>query len=404
MARDAVTIEDIYAAHDRIRSRIVRTPLMESFTLGEVCGRRVFCKFENLQMTGAFKERGALNKLLQLTEAERKQGVIAASAGNHAQGLAYHGGKLGIPVTIVMPEHTPIVKVVHTQMMGARVIQFGEGYDDAHEYACRLAEQEGLILVHPFDDPDVIAGQGTIALELVEENDEFDSVLVPVGGGGLISGIAVALKRLRPQVSVIGVEAEAVASMAAALGGRELGAAGKTIADGISVRRVGRLTRRLAAKYVDKMVAVSDGQIAHAVQLMLEIEKSLVEGAGAVGLAALLHRAEEVPGERSVLILSGGNMDITMLARIIEKGLVADGRLTRLTVDVPDVPGGLAAVTARISEEKGNIREVVHQRAFYDTPIGVARVEFIVETRSRDHVRQIVDALAKDGYKVEALS
>ncbi len=404
MATGNVTIEDIYAARERIHAGIVRTPLMESITLGQLCGRRVFCKFENLQMTGAFKERGALNKLLQLSEVERKKGVIAASAGNHAQGLAYHGGRLGIPVTIVMPEHTPIVKVVHTQEMGARVIQIGEGYDDAHEHACQLASQEGLTFVHPFDDPDVIAGQGTIALELVEENVPFDSVLVPVGGGGLISGIALAMKRLRPDVRVVGVEAENMASMAAALKGREFEPRGKTIADGIAVRRVGRLTRELVAQNVDAMVTVSDAQIAHAVQLMLEIEKSLVEGAGAVGLAALLHRAAEVPGERSVLILSGGNMDITMLARIIEKGLVADGRLTRLTVDVPDVPGGLAAVTSRISAEKGNIREVIHQRAFYDTPIGIARVEFIVETRSREHVRQIADALAQDGYKVEALA
>ena len=399
-----MTIDDIYAARERIRSKIVQTPLMESITLGEICGRRVFCKFENLQMTASFKERGALNKLLKLEEADRRRGVIAASAGNHAQGLAYHGGRLGIPVTIVMPEHTPIIKVLHTQKMGARVIQAGEDFDEAHQRALEVAEREGLVFVHPFDDPDVIAGQGTIGLELLEQSGEFDSVIVPVGGGGLLAGIALAIKNSRPDVKLIGVEAENVASMAAALRGEELRTWSRTIADGIAVRRAGTLTREIVARHADALVAVGESRIAHAVQLLLEIEKSLVEGAGAVGLAALLERPDEVPGERSVLILSGGNMDITMLARIIEKGLVADGRLARLVVDVPDVPGGLAAVTARISKEKGNIREVIHQRAFYNTPIGIARVEFIVETRSRDHVRQIVDALAREGYKVEALS
>ncbi len=398
MSPDLVTVDDIYAARDRIGTAVLRTPLLESHTLGELCGRRVFCKFENHQMTGSFKERGALNKLLLLDDGAKARGVIAASAGNHAQGLAYHGQRLGIPVTIVMPEHTPLVKVVHTQKMGARVIQTGEGFDDALTYALNLAADEGLTVVHPFDDPDVIAGQGTIALELLEQCPELDSVLVPVGGGGLISGVAIALKHLRPEVRVYGVEGSHYAGMTAALAGEPFVPAGRSIADGISVRDVGQVTRALTQKYVDNVLCVDEMEIAHAVQLLLEIEKSLVEGAGAVGLAALLHKGEQVRGERSVLLLSGGNMDITMLAQIIEKGLVADGRLARLTVSVPDVPGGLAAVTACISQAKGNIRDVNHQRAFYDAPPGTACVEFTIEARSREHVETIKAALETEGY------
>lgn len=393
------TIEDIEAARARISPHVIRTPLLESYTLGELCGRGVLCKFENLQMTGSFKERGALNKLLTLSEEEKARGVVAASAGNHAQGLAYHGQRLGIPVTIVMPLYTPVVKVVHTQKMGARVIQVGENFDQAHEYACELAEREGLVMVHPFDDPDVIAGQGTIGLELLEAG-EFDSVLVPVGGGGLIAGVAIALKARAPWVRVIGVEAELCASMQAALAGRPFEAAGRTIADGIAVQKVGRLTTAIARELVDGMVAVSEGEIAHAVQLLLEIEKTLVEGAGAVGLAALLHHGAEIPGKRSVILLSGGNMDITMLAKIIERGLIADGRLARFVVRVPDVPGALSAVTECISKERGNIRDVVHHRAFSDTPLGEVYVEFTVETRSHEHVAQIEAALRSRGYEV----
>lgn len=393
------TIADIEAARQRIQPHITRTPLLESFTLGHLCGRSVLCKFENLQMTGSFKERGALNKLLSLSDEQKARGVIAASAGNHAQGLAYHGQRLGIPVTIVMPLYTPVVKVIHTQRMGARVIQAGDDFDQAHEHAVELARQHGLTLVHPFDDPHVIAGQGTIGLEMMEEG-EFDSVLVPVGGGGLISGIAIALKALRPSVRVIGVEAELCASMRAAMAGDPFVARGRTIADGIAVKKVGQLTTAIARQFVDGMVAVSEGEIAHAVQLLLEIEKTLVEGAGAVGLAALLHHGSDVPGERTVILLSGGNMDITMLAKIIERGLIADGRLTRLVVRVPDVPGGLAAVTECISGERGNIRDVVHHRALPNAPLGEVYVEFTVETRSHEHVAGIEAALRARGYEV----
>lgn len=400
MIQGAPTIDDLYAARERIKPHITQTPMLESVTLGRLCGRRVFCKFENLQMTGSFKERGALNKLLSLSQEEKARGVVAASAGNHALGLAYHGERLGISVTIVMPLYTPVVKVIHTQKMGATVIQYGENFDEAQLYAYQLAQEQGMTLVHPFDDPQVIAGQGTIALELLESGVEFDSVYVPVGGGGLISGIATGIKALRPKVQVIGVEAQLCASMQAAVKGEELRATGRTIADGIAVKKVGALPRQIVRESVDGMIAVSEAEIAHAVQLLLEIEKSLVEGAGAVGLAALLHHRQEAPGERSVILLSGGNMDITMLAKIIDRGLIADGRLARLTVRLPDVPGGLAAATECISKERGNIRDVVHQRAFSDTPLGEAHVEFTVETRSHEHVEQIEAALRQRGYEV----
>lgn len=399
MAR-RVTLDDIRRARERIKDAIVRTPFLESITLGKVCGRRVFCKFENLHMTGSFKERGALNRLLTLTPEEKAAGVIAASAGNHAQGLAYHGHRLGVPVTIVMPENTPLVKVVHTQGMGARVIQHGAVFDDAYARALELAESERLTLIHAFDDPDVIAGQGTIGLELIEDGLPFDTVLVPVGGGGLIAGIATAIKALKPEVKVIGVEAAVVPSMAAALRGEEVGVTERTIADGIAVRKVGRMAVEIVGELVDGLIAVKEEEIAHGVQLLLEIEKTLVEGAGAVGLAALLHHADEVPGEAAALVLSGGNMDVTMLAKIIEKGLIADGRLARLSVRVPDVPGTLAAVTSVISALGGNIRDVIHQRAFLDVPIGETQVDLTLETRSKAHIEEIAEALRRKGYRV----
>lgn len=392
-----LAVEEIRAARERIRPHIVETPFLESRTLGRITGRRVYCKFENLQMTGSFKERGALNKLLQLGDAARKKGVAAASAGNHAQGLAYHAARLGIPVTVVMPKGTPLVKVTHTEEMGARVILQDGFFDEAHALAVEIARREGLTLVHPFDDPEVIAGQGTIGLELAESRAEFDTLLVPVGGGGLIAGVSAALKALRPSTRVIGVEAEAAPSMAAALQGRAGAPARRTIADGIAVKEPGRIARQIVERFVDEMISVSEDMIAHAVQLLLEVEKSLVEGAGAVGLAALLQHGSAIPGSRCALILSGGNMDITMLSRIIERGLAMSGRLARLAVCVPDSPGSLAAVAACISEAGGNIREVSHQRAFTPSPVGEAMVELTVETRSAQHVDEIVEALGRIG-------
>lgn len=398
-----VTFQDILDANGRVQGQIVATPFRASLGLGSLCGRQVYCKFENLQMTGSFKERGAVNKLSQLTESEAKVGVIAASAGNHAQAVAYHGRRLGVPATIVMPVNTPIIKVNRTESLGARVIQHGERFDDANTLALQMAAEHGLTFVSAFDDPAVIAGQGTIGLELLGDGaPEFDTLLVPVGGGGLISGISAAIKHLRPDIHIVGVQTDLVPSMINALS-QGVSTAGKatgkhrTIADGIAVHQVSELTADLVRQNVDQLITVSESQIAHAVQLLLEIEKSLVEGAGAVGLAALLHHGDQIPGERCALVLSGGNIDIGMLAKIIDKGLVADGRLAQITVQLPDFPGALAGATACISECEANLREVTHHRSFNNIPIGEVRVTFTVETRSRAHVERIVSALRDHG-------
>lgn len=399
-----VTFEDVLAARERVKSHIVQTPFRESVLLGKLCGRRVFCKFENQQITGSFKERGALNKLAQLTPEEARAGVIAASAGNHAQAVAYHGRNLGIPTTIVMPVNTPIIKVNRTESLGARVILHGSIFDEANALALKLADEEGYTFVSAFDDPAVIAGQGTLGLELLAEGaPEFDTLLVPVGGGGLIAGVALAVKHLRPDVHIVGVQTDLVPGMVHALE-KGIGAAPPvrdekhlTIADGIAVQQVCRLTLDIVRRYVDQLITVSESQIAHAVQQLLEIEKTVVEGAGAVGLAALMHHGSKIPGERCALILSGGNIDIGMLAKIIDKGLVEDGRLAQITVQLPDVPGALAGATAHISACGANLREVTHHRSFNNIPIGQVRVTFTVETRSRAHVDQIVRALGDHG-------
>lgn len=399
-----VTFQDILDAQERVKGRIVETPFRESVMLGKLCGRRVFCKFDNLQITGSFKERGAINRLAQLTPEEAKVGVIAASAGNHAQAVAYHGRNLGVPATIVMPVNTPIIKVNRTESLGARVIQHGTIFDQANELALRLAAEEGLTFVSAFDDPAVVAGQGTLGLELLADGmPEFDTLLVPVGGGGLISGVALAVKHLRPEVHIVGVQTDLVPGMVQALehgiGASAPGGGQKhlTIADGIAVQQVSELTLSLVREYVDQLITVSESQIAHAVQLLLEIEKTVVEGAGAVGLAALMHHGAKIPGERCALVLSGGNIDIGMLAKIIDKGLVEDGRLAQITVQLPDVPGALAGATAQISACEANLREVTHHRSFNNIPIGQVRVTFTVETRSRAHVDQIVKALCDHG-------
>lgn len=404
MAR-RVTFQDILAAAERVRGHVQKTPFRESIGLGELCGRQVYCKYENLQVTGSFKERGAVNKLSQLTEAEARSGVICASAGNHAQAVAYHGRRLGVPATIVMPVNTPIIKVNRTESQGARVISYGEIFDEANAHALKLAAEEGLTFVHAFDDPAIIAGQGTLGIELMADDaPAFDTLLVPVGGGGLIAGVALAVKHLRPEVHIVGVQSDLVPGMITALS-REWGdeipsappSAQRTIADGIAVRQVSALTAEIVRTYVDQLITVSESQIAHAVQLLLENEKSLVEGAGAVGLAALIHHGDEISGKRCALLLSGGNMDIGMLAKIIDKGLVADGRLAQITVQLPDMPGALAGAAAAISSCGGNLREVTHHRSFGNVPIGEVRVTFTVETRSQRHVDRIVAALKDHG-------
>src|SRR5512140_3839357 len=346
------TIEDIRPALGRIREHVHLTPCSRSETLSRLTGTSAYLKLENLHKTGAYKERGALNKLLTLDAAERARGLIAASAGNHAQGVAYPAGRLGVAATIVMPETTPIIKVASTRAHGARVVLHGGGYDEAYSEARRLEQAEGLTFVHPFDDPGVIAGQGTIGLELLEQVPELEAVVVPVGGGGLISGIGVALKARRPGIRVIGVQTELLPSLGAAL------EAGKpvtldpaqSLADGIAVKRTGELTLEHAQRVVDEVVTVSEEEIASAILYLLENEKTVVEGAGAVGVAALMnHRVAGVAGRKVVSVVSGGNIDVNLIARIIERGLVKDGRLVRISVALMDKPGQLAIVSGLIA-------------------------------------------------------
>ncbi len=400
-----VTLPDVRAALGRIRDRIYLSPCARSETLSRLTGTHAFLKLENLQMTGAYKERGALNKLLLLSPGERAMGLIAASAGNHAQGVAYHGGRLGVATTIVMPETTPIMKVANTRAHGARVVLHGANFDEAYAEARRLEQAEGLTFIHPFDDPAIIAGQGTVGLELVDQVPDLDAVLVPVGGGGLISGIAVAIKALRPAVRIIGVEAEGIPCMKAALAAGALVTLepSSTLADGIAVKRAGDLTFEHVKAHVDEMVTVSEEEIASAILYLLEKEKTVTEGAGAVGVAALMNqRVRGLEGKRVVPVISGGNIDVNLIARIIERGLVKDGRLVRVSVNLLDKPGQLAIVSTIISGARANVIEVHHTRAFASR-FGNTTLQLTLETRGTEHVEEILAALRVEGYTVERL-
>ena len=399
-----VKLADVHAARGRIRSGIVHTPCKPSQAFqGEVPGH-LFWKFENLQRTGSFKDRGALNKLLLLSSEEKERGVVTASAGNHAQALAYHASRLGVAATVVMPEFTPLIKVGNTRGFGARVIQTGATLSDGFKEVHRLVEEEGLTLVHPFDDEAVIAGQGTIGLELAEQVEEVGTVVVPIGGGGIISGIAVALKTLKPSVRVVGVEAEAAASATAS---REAGGivaieSAETLADGIAVKRIGERTWPLILEYVDDVVTVGEEDIATAILRLLEREKTVVEGAGAVPLAALMTGKIPVKAdERVVGILCGGNIDVNMISRIIERGLVGDGRMAYLVVKVRDRPGSLAGLTELVARMGANVLDIHHRRGFADLRVGDVEIVLQLETRGRDHVAEIIQALEAQGVRVE---
>ncbi|WP_338864080.1 threonine ammonia-lyase [Myxococcus stipitatus] len=401
-----VTLQDILTARERLRDAIRPTPCPASdyFTERTECAA-VYFKLENLQRTGAFKERGALNKLLTLTPEEKKRGVIAASAGNHAQGVAYHARRLGVKATIVMPERTPLIKVSRTRDdYGARVVLKGTNYDEAYAEALRLQKDEGLVFVHPFNDPHVIAGQGTIGLELLEQWPDVEVVLVPIGGGGLISGVACALKESKPGIQVIGVQSSTIDSMKASVeAGKlvELPAAGTTIADGIAVKKVGDLTFEMVRKYVDAVVSVDEEEIAAAILTLLEQEKSVVEGAGAVGVAAVLNgHVPRAKGKRTAIILSGGNIDMNVISRIIERGLVKAGRLVQLEVRLPDRPGMLARLTTRIADLKANVVDLHHERAFSKAGLGEAMVEVTLETTGPAHIRELETALEELGWQV----
>ena len=401
---DVITFEEIEEAQKRIRDLIYVSPCPESENLSKRLGAHVHLKFENLQRTGSFKERGAANKLKQLTDEEKETGVIAASAGNHAQAVAYHGTKLGIDSTIVMPEATPLVKVTRTRRFGAEVVLEGSNYDEAYAHACDLADERGLTFVHPFNDRAIIAGQGTLGLELLEQNPYIDVVICSVGGGGLISGTAAALKETNPKIRVIGVEPESLPSMTTSLKEKRIVEVpeGQTIADGIAVREVGNLTYATASKYVDEMVTVTEKEIANAILVLLEEEKTVAEGAGAAPVAALLSgKISHIEDKNVFPIISGGNIDVNVISKIIDRGLAAAGRIFRLDLQIRDVPGSLAKVLTLVAELDANVLEVYHDRTFAeDSQLGVTNVELKLETRGREHVQKIRDTLEDRGYKV----
>ncbi len=398
------TIEDIRTAADRIRGSVVRTPMMKSQTLSEIIDAEVWLKFENLQFTAAYKERGALNKLLQLDEAERLRGVVAASAGNHAQAVAYHGRRLGIPVTIVMPVSTPIIKVTQTEGHGANVVLHGERFDDAYAHARELEASKGYVFVHPFDDVAIMAGAGTIGIEMLEDAPDLDTLVIPIGGGGLISGVATAAKALRPDIQIIGVEAELYPSMKNVVEGSHGNIGGDTLAEGIAVKEPGMLTRAIIGDLVDRIDLVAERDIEHAVSMLVTIEKSVVEGAGAAGLAALLADPERFRGRKVGTTLCGGNIDTHLLANVLVRELVRCGRIARLRIAAQDRPGALAAITAKFFECGVNIIETNHHRIFTRLPAKDTVIEVECEARDARAIDTLVDSLEAAGFNVERAS
>ena len=398
-----VTLEDVRAAAARIAGSVERTPLLESRTLSRLTGARVFLKFENLQFTASFKERGALNKLLTLSEAERARGVIAMSAGNHAQGVAYHAARLGVRAVIVMPRGTPNTKVKNTAVHGAEVVLEGDTLAEAARCVAERAARDELVFIHPYDDPAVIAGQGTIALEMLADAPQLEALVVPIGGGGLVSGIATAAKALKPAIEVYGVESKTYCAMYQRLNGLPIEVGGDTIAEGIAVRDVGELPLAIVRALVKEVLLVEEAAIEQAVVALIEIEKTVAEGAGAAGLAALLAYPERFAGRTVGVPLSGGNIDTRVLAAVLMRGLVRDGRLARLRVSMPDVSGSLARVAQMLGEAGGNIVEVQHQRLFGTASVRTPEVEFLIETRDRAHTEAIIGALAARGVRVTLL-
>jgi threonine dehydratase len=393
-----LSITDIHAAAARLAGQVLDTPCLESKTLSQLVGAQVFLKFENLQFTASFKERGALNKLLSLAGRPGLVGVIAASAGNHAQGVAHHAQRLKMRAVIVMPQHTPTVKVERTRGFGAEVVLHGETFDDARQHALMLAERDGLTFVHPFDDELVIAGQGTIGLEMLAAQPAIDTLVIAVGGGGLIGGIATAARALKPGIRIVGVQTSRFPAMVNAVKGTAHPQGTSTIAEGIAVGQPGRLTQALIQERVDDLVLVDEGDIEEAVLLLLEIEKTVCEGAGAAGLAALLKHRGMFAGRKVGLVLCGGNIDPLLLAAIIERGMVRAGRLARIRVGARDTPGVLARITAVVAGAGANIDEVHHQRAFSTLSAQNVEVELVVQTRNPTHVAETVAALVAAGF------
>src|SRR5436190_2206714 len=395
------TLDDIRTAAERIKGSVIRTPMLKSETLSQIVDAEVWLKFENLQFTAAYKERGALNKLLQLSDAERAAGVVAASAGNHAQAVAYHGRRLGIPVTIVMPVSTPMIKVTQTEGHGAHVVLHDERFDDAHAHAKELEAKEGYVFVHPFDDVAVMAGAGTVALEMLEDAPDLDMLVIPIGGGGLISGVATAAKALKPGIKVIGVEAELYPSMKNVMDGATDAIGGDTLAEGIAVKEPGQLTRKIIGDLVDRIDLVGEKDIEHAVAMLVAIEKTVVEGAGAAGLGAILAQPERFRGRKVGTTLCGGNIDTHLLANVLVRELVRCGRIARLRIAAQDRPGALAAITAKFHECGVNIIEVSHHRIFTRLPAKDTVIEVECEARDAEAVERLVKRLEIAGFDVE---
>jgi threonine dehydratase len=395
-----LNLASIQAATERISGGVYESPLVFSEQLSGMTGNAIYLKLENQQMTGSFKERGALNRILTLPDEDCRRGVIAASAGNHAQAVAYHAVRRGIHAEIWMPRHTPLIKISSTRGYGAEVVLSGQNYDETCENAIRRSHESGATFLHPFDDEEVIAGQGTLGLEVLRQQPSLDAIVVPVGGGGLIAGVACAVKQSRPEVEVIGVQTARLPSMQAALDQNEPVTlpAEATLADGIAVRKAGSLTLPLVRSYVDQMVAVDEEEIATAILTLLEREKSLAEGAGAAALAAVLHRKTGHRGKRICVLVSGGNLDVNLLSRIIERGLVKDGRRLRLRIRLQDYPGELERLASTIAKKNANIVETLHNRAHYGVSLGETAIDVTLETRGREHCREIYAALESAGY------
>ena len=398
-----IQLHHIQAAATRLQGHLLRTPCVASRTLSDITGAQVFLKFENLQFTASFKERGACNKLAQLTDEEKRRGVIAMSAGNHAQGVAYHAQRLGLRAVIVMPRFTPGVKVERTRGFGAEIVLHGDTLDEARAHALVLAEQQQLTFVHPYDDPDIVAGQGTVALEMLQDVPDLDTLVVAIGGGGLIAGMATASRALQPGIEIIGVQTLRFPAMFNAIKGTHLPQGGSSIAEGIAVGTPGKLPQAIISRLVDDLMLVDEGDIEQAIVMLLEIEKSLVEGAGAAGLAALLKDPARFKGKRVGLVLCGGNIDPLLLAAIIERGMVRAGRLARIRVSARDIPGTLAKITATVADAGANINEVHHQRAFTTLAAQNVEVELVIQTRGPQHIDEVLTELLRVGLQAQVV-
>jgi threonine dehydratase len=398
-----IQLNDIQTAAARLQGQLLRTPCVASRTLSDITGAQVFLKFENLQFTASFKERGACNKLAQLSAEERQRGVIAMSAGNHAQGVAYHAQRLGLRAVIVMPRFTPGVKVERTRGFGAEIVLHGDTLDEARAHALALAEQQQLIFVHPYDDADIVAGQGTVALEMLQDVPDLDTLVVSVGGGGLIAGMATAAKAIKPDIEIIGVQTVRFPAMFNAIKGTHHPQGSSSIAEGIAVGTPGQIPQAIIARLVNDLVLVDEGDIEQAIVMLLEVEKTLVEGAGAAGLAALLKYPERFKGKKVGLVLSGGNIDPLLLAAIIERGMVRAGRLARIRVSARDIPGTLAKITATVAAAGANINEVHHQRAFTTLAAQNVEVELVIQTRGPQHIAEVLAQLHQAGLEAQLI-